>query len=578
MVKVFESFGYVNRFTVPPQGISGGLALFWKQEVEFEVLASSPNFIDTQIKSNGIISSFITFIYGAPQQDNRRDFWDQISLLGEARSSAWLLTGDFNDILDNSEKVGGPLRCEGSFITFRSFVSLNGLWDVKHSGNSLSWRGSRHSHFIKSRLDRSLANCAWNETFPSGRCTYLRFEGSDHRPLVTYSDEARIKRKGVFRFDRRLLTNDEIRDLVADSWNHLRIESVEVKISRCRAAIIGWSKEKNRNSSKKIKDLQAILEVLLSSTEPEPVLIGKSTEDLNQAYKEEELFWRQRSRIQWLQHGDRNSGFFHAVTRGRRHQNRMNIIEDNQGKTVHEESQVAVAVSDYFQDIFTSNGNTDFHIVEEALIPCITDQMNDRLMAMPSLEEIRSAVFSIHPDKAPGSDGFSASFYQGYWEIIGADVSRGIRSFFETGVMQQGHNNTHVCLIPKITAPKKVSDYRPIALCSVYYKVIAKILTRRLQPLLENLISPHQSAFVPGRAISDNVMITHEILHYLRMSKAKKRCFMAVKTDMSKAYDQIEWGFLRAVLSRMGFHAKWIGWIMACVNSVTYSFLINGHP
>lgn len=99
-----------------------------------------------------------------------------------------------------------------------------------------------------------------------------------------------------------------------------------------------------------------------------------------------------------------------------------------------------------------------------------------------------------------------------------------------------------------------------------------------MKPLLTTLISPQQSAFVAGRAISDNVIITHEVLHYLRTSKAKKYCSMAIKTDMSKVYDMIEWDFLDQVLKCFGFHEIWRSWICQCVQSVSYSFLINGEP
>ncbi|XP_010419407.1 PREDICTED: uncharacterized protein LOC104705120 [Camelina sativa] len=119
-------------------------------------------------------------------------------------------------------------------------------------------------------------------------------------------------------------------------------------------------------------------------------------------------------------------------------------------------------------------------------------------------------------------------------------------------------------------------DYRPIALCSVFYKIISKLLSRRLQPVLHAIISENQSAFVPQRAISDNVLIPHESLHYLKTSRAKERCFMAVKTDMSKAYNRLEWDFILSVMERMGFHQKWIQWIHQCVSTVSYSFLING--
>ena len=131
--------------------------------------------------------------------------------------------------------------------------------------------------------------------------------------------------------------------------------------------------------------------------------------------------------------------------------------------------------------------------------------MNVALTAIPTHQEIRDVVFSVNADKAPGPDGFSAGFYHSFWDIIGEDVTTDIRSFFETSTLNRRQNETHVRLIPKVKGPQKVSDYRPIALCSTHYKIIAKVLTKRLKPILSSLISPQQSAFVAGRAISDNV-------------------------------------------------------------------------
>jgi len=149
-------------------------------------------------------------------------------------------------------------------------------------------------------------------------------------------------------------------------------------------------------------------------------------------------------------------------------------------------------------------------------------------------------LFLIHPDKAPGPDGFSASFFHSNWSTVGPALILEIQNFFRTGYMPPASNTTHVRLIPKVTGAKLVSEYWPIALCNLLYKVIMKILSLRLKPILQDIISETQSAFVPGRAISDNIHITHEILHTLKMSEAEIHCSMVVKTDMSKAYDRLE--------------------------------------
>lgn len=143
--------------------------------------------------------------------------------------------------------------------------------------------------------------------------------------------------------------------------------------------------------------------------------------------------------------------------------------------------------------------------------------------------------------------------------------------------MPEGWNHTLINLLPKIPKPTKMQDMRPISLCSVQYKMISKILCNRLKVVLPHIISETQGAFVSGRIISDNILIAHEMVHGLKTNpKVSEEC-MAVKTDMSKAYDRVEWNFLEVLLEKMGFDRRWVCWTMACVTSVTFSVLLNGN-
>jgi hypothetical protein len=167
----------------------------------------------------------------------------------------------------------------------------------------------------------------------------------------------------------------------------------------------------------------------------------------------------------------------------------------------------------------------------------VTQAMNNKLLAEFSMEDISTALNQMAALKAPRPDSFIAGFNQQNWATIHKEICIAILSFFNTSVLDNRINMTNIALIPKLTSPSKVTDFRPINLCNVIYKLISKVLANQLKEVLPGIISPSQSAFIPGRLITDNVIVAYETMHSMQTRMWSKVGFMGLKLDMSKAYD-----------------------------------------
>ena len=139
-------------------------------------------------------------------------------------------------------------------------------------------------------------------------------------------------------------------------------------------------------------------------------------------------------------------------------------------------------------------------------------------------------------------------------------------------------NETYICLIPKTKSPQKITEFRPISLYNMIYKILSKVLANCLKKILPEAISEAQSAIVPGRLITNNILVAFETMHTIDQRRKGKEGLMTIKLDISKTYDRVEWPYLEAIMQRMGFKDKWVSLIMMCVKTMSYSVLINGEP
>ena len=202
--------------------------------------------------------------------------------------------------------------------------------------------------------------------------------------------------------------------------------------------------------------------------------------------------------------------------------------------------EVAGVAVDYFTNMFSTGSCSRIEECLEAVQQKVSIEMQQTLTSEYTTDEIKAALFQMGPTKAPGPDGMNALFYQKFWHIIGDNVVAAVLEFLNSSYMPPALNHTFIVLIPKIKNPVKVSDFRPISLCNVIYKIIAKVIANRLKQILPQIISPTQSAFVPGRLITDNVLVAYEVLHTMQGRKKGKNGALALKLDANKAYDRVE--------------------------------------
>lgn len=184
----------------------------------------------------------------------------------------------------------------------------------------------------------------------------------------------------------------------------------------------------------------------------------------------------------------------------------------------------------------------------------------------------------MHPLKSPDLvrlDGFHAQFFQNNWQVVGVETTEFIQTIFITSRIPMDLTRVKLVLIHKAPNPESVYQFRPISVCNTLYKLLTKILVNKLKPFLHAMIHPSQAGFVPGRRVTDNYVITQELIHYISQRKGNTY-LMVAKIDLDKAYDKLEQSFIKYILLFYHFPAPIIDLIMACIASASISIIWNG--
>ena len=452
--------GYDRIMTVNPIDYSGGLALLWKNSVNISFKHVDKHLVDLEVQMGGE-TFFMSCIYGEPVRKNRPRLWERLSRIGAHRKEAWCMIGDFNEIRNNDEKLGGPRRSDKSLEPFNDMLSVCEMSELQASGNNLTWGGLRWLKWIQSRLDRCSGNKQWFKTFPASNQSFLDMRGSNHRLVLVKLLESTESYGGSFKFDSRFLNKPGVKEEIKKAWltNHKFFGSlVSDKLKQCRKSLSRWKKNFNLNSRDKLVQIQIALEAEQSSSFPSGVRVNYLKTELIKSYREEEKYWKQRNKDKWATKGDLNTIYYHASVKANRNRKRIDKLMDERGQLQFSEAAKAQVATDYFSKLFKAGEAGNYDQLFEGFTAKVFVTMNELLTREVTNEEVRDAVFSSNPSSAPGPDGMSGLFFQKYWGTVGGQVTEEVKNFFLYGVFPKEWNYTHLCLLPKITDPILMND------------------------------------------------------------------------------------------------------------------------
>lgn len=256
----------------------------------------------------------------------------------------------------------------------------------------------------------------------------------------------------------------------------------------------------------------------------------------------------------------------------------MKKLKDDGGVWWYGQDNVERIFLNYFSDLFASSNPSGLGQACGAIQRRLNEDHKRWCDQTFTAREIKEAISQMHPIKAPGPDGIPALFYQKYWNIMGNDIQALALGILNEGRSPESINKTFIALIPKCKNPNSPKHFRPISLCNVTMKIVTKVIANKVKCILPDIVDEEQSAFVIGRLITDNALVAMECFHWLKKKTKGKKGMMALKLDMAKAYDRVEWPFIEVVLMETGFLTKLTNLIMACISTVSYQVLINGQP
>ncbi|XP_039000858.1 uncharacterized protein LOC120126869 [Hibiscus syriacus] len=503
--KIFNTtLGSWNVLTNYDSAINGRIWFMWKKGIDISLCHST----DQSITANCIFNNtqfIITAIYRSNSGSSRRFLWQHLKNLNTRFGSLpWILGGDFNTYLHHKESSDslllGPYS-SSEMTDFQELVQDLSLYDHPFFGPIYTWSNKQKDSYLARKLDRVLINTHWVVSFQNSFVKFTASGRSDHcMALAWINKETQTNRPKPFKFFNFWSKHPNFLEHVLHSWQQPSqgnpMMKLFLKLKRLKPCLQKLNKDNYSDISVRVRLKKKELEQIQISTLNGNNSLVKELDvqkELNDLEDTEYMFLKQKAKVQWIKEGDKCTKLFHSALASKNKRDTIRILINNEGKRLKTYDDMANEIIDFFHhqlgetdpkvqppDPFTMRNLLQIHLPTEVTTDPIKNVTTD---------EIKEALFNQGNDKAPGPDGFTPLFFKHSWSVIGDDFVDAVKYFFQESHIHPAFNSTIIVLIPKTQNPSTVRDFRPISCCFVVYKTITKILVKRMNQLLPNLIS-----------------------------------------------------------------------------------------
>lgn len=529
---VFQGWSFINNYEFSRKD---KIWVLWSSQVRLTPVFKSDQIITVSVMLEGEKEEFLcSFVYAENSSEKRKELWRDIKIHQDARmfrKKEWVIMGDFNEVLDGEEHSSHQ---ESGLITsgmrdFENVIQYCSLLDMGYQEPKFTWCNKRDEGTISKKLDRILVNETWLNNRTQAYGVFEAGGISDHLRGRFHLKVEAVGKRRPFKFTNVVAEAPEFMEVITNYWKDtqplFQSTSALYRFSKylkgLKPHIRSLSKNRLGLLAKKVKeafnDLCEKQERMIADPTPANVQAEHEAAIKWQRISEiEEKVLKQRSKLHWLQVGDKNNKAFYNAAKVRETRNTIREIKCQDGKVVTTQEEIKKEAESFFNDFLTFEPEdvvtTTVEEIQDILPFRCSEEDRAKLIKVVTEEEIREVVFKMPSNKSPGPYGYTTEFFKASWSIIGKDFTAAVQSFFSKGFLPKGLNSTILALIPKKENAQGIRDYRPISCCNVLYKVISKIIANRLKGTLPQCISYNQYAFVKDRLLVENLLLATEIV------------------------------------------------------------------